>query len=89
MTYHETTLELLEHIYDVMLADTDNKWKTRKQITDSMGMAKSPHVLECIEWLTSEGWFEKRQDQLGSRIPHFEYRLTDKRPNGHQIESYD
>ena len=86
---HETTLQRLEHIYDVMLEDDSNAWKTRRQITEAMGMSKAPHILECIEWLAAEGWIEKRQGQIGSRIPHFEYRLTDKRPNGHQIESYD
>jgi len=83
------TLERLEAIYDVMLEDESNDWKTRRQITDAMGMSKAPHLLDCIEWLVTEGWMERRQKQIGSRIPHYEYRLTDKRPNGEQIESYE
>jgi len=32
---------------------------TRRDITDALGRAKSPHLLELIETLVDEGWLER------------------------------
>ena len=66
MTYkYMSTQELCNAIYEAVFAATEPL--TRRQIAETIGKKKVPHVVKMIEHLTASGYFEKREitDKFG------------------------
>lgn len=56
----------------------DRKWRSRKEIAEKLGRAKSPSLIAMIEVLVSIGYLTKRNSILPNGADYFTYAVAQK-----------
>lgn len=84
-----TPQQLIDEVYAVVFNAAPDRWLSRKDIADTLGLKKSPHLRATIEALVDSGWLQKQQYDVGAPMPAWFYTITEKRINGEKLPDAD